>query len=500
MKILKKPIFLLSLLIVFYLLSRVIALDLFPIFTDEAIYIRWAQIGKADAAWRFISLTDGKQPLFTWLNMLALNFFRDPLIAGRMVSVAAGLGTLVGLFFLGREIFKDTWVGLLAALAYLLYPFALVHDRMALMDSLVGTLIVWALLFQVLLVRKLRLDIALILGMIMGAGILTKSSGFFALYLLPFSLLLFDFKKKEMRKRLLLWLGLSLIAVVESQVLYSILRLSPFFHMVANKNTVFIYSFDEWLTHPWRFLYGNLRGLFDWFIGYFSWPLLGLLLFSLWGGKRAKEKLLLLIWLMSPFFALALFGKVLFPRFVFFMTLPVLPLIGLGLLRLEEILKKEIWLIIFSLGLFFLWLRADFQLLTNPYQASIPKADLGQYLNDWPAGGGIDEAIVLFEKEAKDKRILVVTEGTFGLLPYGLEIYLSGNPNIQIQGVWPLEKENLTFLSEEEEREVYLVLNQIQIAPDWPLTLMGKWQKGVGIAYLAVYRFETLDFLNDQDD
>jgi len=170
-------------------------------------------------------------------------------------------------------------------------------------------------------------------------------------------------------------------------------------------------------------------------------------------------------------------------------------------LRLEKILKKEIWLIILSLGLFFLWLRADFQLLTNPYQASIPKADLGQYLNGWPAGGGIDETVVFFEQEAKDKQILVITEGTFGLLPYGLEIYLSGHPNIQIQGVWPLEKGNLAFLSEgEEAREVYLVLNQIQDLPGWPLTLMGKWQKGIENTYLAVYRFENLDFLNDQEN
>ena len=47
-----------------YFATRIPHLATLPIFTDEAIYIRWGQIAKNDAAWRFISLTDGKQPLF----------------------------------------------------------------------------------------------------------------------------------------------------------------------------------------------------------------------------------------------------------------------------------------------------------------------------------------------------------------------------------------------------------------------------------------------------
>ncbi len=505
MGVIKKPFFLFLLLAVFYFLSRLIALDLFPIFTDEAIYLRWAQIGKADAAWRFISLTDGKQPLFVWLNMLSLHFFSDPLIAGRLVSVAAGFGTLVGLYFLGRQLFGSVWVGLLASLVYLLYPFALVHDRLVLMDSLVGTFTVWALFFQVLLVRKLRLDIALLLGMIIGGGLLTKSSAAFSLYLMPLSLLLFDFKAKAVGRRLLLWLGFALLVVLESQVIYSILRLSPFFHMIANKNVVFIYSFSEWLTHPFRFWEGNLRGLFNWFFGYFSWPVFVVALVGLLNKKFLKENLLLLIWFISPLVALAFFGKVLFPRFIFFMTLSLLPLVGLGLLEIEKIVKKERWLILLSLPIFFLWLKTDFQLLTDPYRASIPKADLGQYLNDWPAGGGIKQAVSFFEEKSKEADITIITEGTFGLLPYGLEIYLSGRPNIQIESIWPLENKILLPVIEKiNSSDVYLVLNQSQTLPldlkTLPLELIDKWPKGVGNVYLSIYRFENLKFLDDKQN
>ena len=53
--------------------TRLTHLATLPIFTDEAIYIRWSQIGMRDANWRFISLTDGKQPMFTWIMMIFLS-------------------------------------------------------------------------------------------------------------------------------------------------------------------------------------------------------------------------------------------------------------------------------------------------------------------------------------------------------------------------------------------------------------------------------------------
>ena len=188
----KRPIvYFCSLIIVFFLL-RIPKLTDLPIFTDEAIYIRWAQIGGSDAAWRFISMTDGKQPLFTWLVMASLRIFHDPLVAGRMVSVMAGLTSMVGLFLLGAELFKKKSVGLIATCLYVLSPFAFVYDRMALYDSLVATFFIWNLYLSVLLTRYMRLDFALILGLTLGVGMLNKTSAFLSLYLLPTTLFLFD--------------------------------------------------------------------------------------------------------------------------------------------------------------------------------------------------------------------------------------------------------------------------------------------------------------------
>ena len=86
-----------SLAIIFlYFLLRVPNLTKIPVFVDEAIYIRWAQVMQNEPTLRFLPLSDGKQPLFMWLIIPALKVFSDPLVAGRMVSVLAGFGTLVG--------------------------------------------------------------------------------------------------------------------------------------------------------------------------------------------------------------------------------------------------------------------------------------------------------------------------------------------------------------------------------------------------------------------
>src|SRR3972149_10532537 len=77
---------------------RAYNLNYLPIFGDEAIYIRWAQVMRAEATLRFLPLSDGKQPLFMWVVIPFLKLFSDPLFTGRAVSAFAGIGTVLGIF------------------------------------------------------------------------------------------------------------------------------------------------------------------------------------------------------------------------------------------------------------------------------------------------------------------------------------------------------------------------------------------------------------------
>lgn len=475
-----------------YFATRLYNISELPMFTDEAIYTRWSQIARFDANWRFISLTDGKQPSFVWLDMIFMRFVDDPLLAGRLVSVASGFFGMIGIFLLSKEIFKRKMAGLFAAALYLLFPFSLVYDRMALYDSLLAAAIIWGLLFQVLLVRLRRLDIALILGFIMGFSVLTKSSGFFLIYLFPLSLFLFDFKQKNWAYQLAKWALLAGVSTVMTYGFYSFLRLSPFFHIIAEKNTIFVYPFKDWLAHPLEFFIGNWNGLANWLIMYATIPFLILVFLSFFLGKAKffREKLFLFLWFFGPFLALALFGRILYPRFILFMTMPLLVLASFSLTYISDRVKSNYLKVVIIALLFTFMIRSDFYILTDFARAPIAKPDTDQFMNEWPAGGGVKEIVALLSEESKNKKIYVATEGTFGSLPtYATEIYLDMNKNIQKRGIWPTTAEIPKDLVERaKSMKVFYVFNDSQTVPaDWPIKLVAKYQKGIGDSYMSIY-------------
>src|SRR3989339_1338800 len=127
----RKDVLLIILIASLFFLTRLINLDQFPIFSDEGIYIRWAKVAWHDASWRFISLTDGKQPLQTWATIPFLKLFPDnALLAGRLFSVTTGFISLMGIFTILYYLFgKKT--ALIGSLFYILNPYFLFYDRMA---------------------------------------------------------------------------------------------------------------------------------------------------------------------------------------------------------------------------------------------------------------------------------------------------------------------------------------------------------------------------------
>jgi 4-amino-4-deoxy-L-arabinose transferase-like glycosyltransferase len=497
----KKEIALSILLVVIYFVLRLIFLNRLPIFTDEAIYVRWAQIALNDASWRFISLTDGKQPMYVWAAMVFMKFIKDPLIAGRFVSVLTGFFTMFGLFLLSYELFKNKTIAFLTSTLYIFYPFAQVLDRMALYDSMVGTFYVWALYFSVLLVRKVRLDIAYTLGFIIGGGVLTKSSNFFSIYLLPFLLILFDFKQKNAKSKLINFVLFAALAAAISYGLYNILRLSPLFQMIATKNAEFVYPFGEWIHHPFVYFFSNLNGLSSWLLQYLTPSYLILILVAiLYINKFFKEKVLLIIFFVLPFLALALFGRLIYPRFIFLMSLMLLPLVAWSLNFLFEeseklfaknvLLKRAVQIILLVIIIAYpLYVSVFFAV--NPLKAPIADRDREQYVNGWAAGWGVKESVAFFQKQAKNKKIFVATEGTFGLMPESMEIYLVQNKNVKIKGYWPIDVFPKELLSYAKKMPSYFIFYQPQhqvIPVDFPLKLVFAVRQGNANSYYRVYQ------------
>ena len=434
-----------------------------PVFADEAIYIRWAQVMRAVSSLRFLPLSDGKQPFFMWLEIPFLKVIQDPIVAGRSVSILAGLGTLVAVFLLANQLSKDKKAALFASLLYAVSPFSVFFDRMALADSLLTMFGVWSLFLGVLTAQTLRLDTAMLTGFTLGFAWLTKSPAMFFFLLLPSTIFLVDTKKRHWFAKLI---GLWLVSWAIGFGMYNILRLGPEFHMIAIRNKDYVFPLTEILKNPSDSLIPHLGYIRSWFINLFPLTTLLLAVWGMWATfkKNKKASLILLVWSIVPLLIVSSIARVFTARYILF-TLP--PLFIFGGFGLKELTKFKWFPLVLATSLIVpLWI--DKLLLTTPEKAPLPKNERSGYLEEWTAGQGIRE-IAQYVKSEKQKNpsqnILVGTEGFFGTLPDGLQIYLSDIPGIVVKGFGALifkVDSSLTNAKGAGDR-VFLVVNSTRL-------------------------------------
>jgi len=415
---------------------RLSKLNNIPVFVDEAIYVRWSQVMKNEASLRFIPQTDGKQPLFMWTTIPFFKITDDPLIAGRLVSVAAGFATMLGLGFLSYVIFGDLLAGSLTMLVYSILPYAVFFDRMALVDSMLPMFGVWSIAISVSFAKNQRLDTAMLLGFVLGGGLLTKSPAIFFYVWVAISLICF-FKLKGNKLKSLgnLLLGLFAIVVI-SQLMYGILRLGPAFQMIGARNQDYLFTWQEVLRHPLDPLLPNLGRTLNWLWLLFSPTLLLALIFGLFSKKTRLLSLFLILLSLVPLVAQGAIAKVYTSRYALFAVLPLVPIIGFGLNWL--IIRKGLLIKLSAIILFAVPLVISILCVFTPTKAPLSFDMRNGYLEEWTAGWGQKEvAAYLIDQEAKGENVVVFTEGFFGTLPDGLQIYTNGHKNITIVGSNP---------------------------------------------------------------
>lgn len=479
-------------LVIIYFFTRLTHILTLPIFTDEAIYVRWAQIAKQDAAWRFISLTDGKPPMQTWVIMTLMHVIKDPLLAGRFASVLSGFASMIGMFFLTKELFKNKWIGFLSSGIYAVFPFALVYDRMAMEDSMVCAFLIWGLYVMILLVRGLKSYMPFVAALVVGGGLLTKTTNFWNIDFIPFLFLLFNWKKENRWNRFVRFVLFAGLTSALAYVYYSVLRLSPYFGILGEKNHTFYYSLHDWLQHPITFFVGNLHGMINWLNEYVNPLGIVLAVASFFVMKKYwREKSLLALWFVVPFFIFALIAKVLYPRYILYMTIFLIPLIAVSLYGGFKLWNKKIVAIILTVLLVGIYLSVDRFIIYDFPHAPIADSDLGQYINAWPAGGGVSQMVAFFKQQSQNQKIYVASEGTFGSVPtLGVEIYLDKDTNIEKRGIYPIPSTIPKDLVEKAKvMPVYMVFEQTQTPPaSWPLKFVVKYQKGIGNWFMSIYQ------------
>lgn len=454
-------------------LLRIYNLNILPVFGDEAIYIRWAQVMRAEPSLRFLPLSDGKQPLFMWVVIAFQKVIADPLIAGRAVSVAAGLGSLIGVFILTKVLLKSRKVAFLASVIYALSPFSIFFDRIALADSMLTFFGVWALTFAVITVKKVRLDTAMLAGFSLGGALLTKSPAVFFAVLLPFTVVLGKWPKKLKEKFSLAGVYTFLFSFTYAigYGLYNILRLGPEFHMISIRNKDYVYPLAHALEAPFSPFITHLKAIFGYFWLMGPSVLLALLLIGIYFGLKNKkrETLILAAWAILPILAVAQYSRTMTARYIYFSVPFIFILAAASFLEIRKSLSKyiKIFFAIFIVHSLFL----DLQLVTNPQSAKLPRSERSGYLEEWTAGYGINEVADYLESEhqkAPDQKIVVGTEGFFGTLPDALQAYLADTPEVTVIGVGQPVRGVPEQLIESKRvgNKTYLVVNNTRFVGD----------------------------------
>lgn len=474
-----------SFLVVAFFATRLINLTIIPVFADEAIYIRWAQVMKAVPSLRFLPLSDGKQPLFMWSIIPFLKFISDPLVAGRIVSVFCGFGAMAGVFVLSQLLFKNKIVSFFASLLYLISPFTLFFDRMALADAMLACFGVWCLVLGIGLARRVRLDLAMIAGMVLGLGLLTKSPALIFALLLPMTVIASS--KETMKQgnncfKLFILFG---VVYLLGFVIYNILRLGPEFHMIGIRNKDYVFPLSEVLRHPFNPLVGNLKSVTTWY-----WILLTPLTFicGIVGGiialkRNTSQAVLLWIWILVPLLTQSAIAKVYTSRYVLY-TVPLFLIFAAYLIeKVFNTVKNKVLAVGFLVLVFITPVYSSLLLISDPQRAWLPEGERSGYLQMWTAGQGIKQSAEYLREVAKSQKALVGTEGFFGTLPDGLQIYLEGVSNVTVIGVGQPIKEISSKLTDGlDDNRVFLLVNdsRFEIKDDKNLRLIAKYPKAVG--------------------
>jgi len=419
---------------------RFVHLNILPVFADEAIYVRWAQVMRAEETLRFLPLSDGKEPLFMWAAIPFMKIISDPLVAGRMLSVVTGFASFIGVSLLSWLLFKSKKVTVVASIIYAASTFMFFFNRMALVDSMLSMFGIWTFIFAYLAVTKERLDCAMISGFCLGGAWLTKSPAIFFAIMIPTLWLFASFKKGrgEILLKVLKLAGLTLVVLSIGYGMYNILRLGPNYSMIAKRNLDYVWPISHILTSPFNPLITFLKHSIGWIwaMGPFGILFLAVVGIAINVHKFWKQIIILSIWFLVPIVIQSEYAKVFTARYILY-SIPFLIVIAASSFNST----KKVWLrvsallLILFLGQSLIFNKA---LLLNPEAANLPSGERSGYLEDWTAGQGISQtANYLIKRQAENpqEKIVVGTEGYWGTLPDGLQIYLNSHPEITVIGV-----------------------------------------------------------------
>jgi hypothetical protein len=430
-------------LLALYLVTRLRGLGLLPIFLDEVLHVRWALLVAQgdkpwDATWKW------GRALTIWLGALVSPWAEDLLRANRLVSVALGALTLWAAFEIARRLCGRR-TALVAGLFYVLCPFTLFHDRMALTEAGLAAFTALTLLFAIRVAETARPAFAVLAGLSMTLAVLVKALGVLAVPIPALAVLVLGPLGTRRRALALVY------AVGLPPVLWA------FYRFVVNENAQ--HMAELFMGGGGGFVAGLARNLAEgagWLLTWCTPPLVLLGLAGAWlaAWRRSRAGLLLALLAGYPLVAFSVGLSWRMPRYLLPAALPLLVLAAWALDQLADRLadrlaprapeasrgRLRLGLTAAATVMALLpALRLDRALWTDPARAAIPEADRFQYVNGWPSGYGVrdTERLVRDELARHPQGVTVVVHANrfqnLRVTPYALGLAFAREPRVRLE-------------------------------------------------------------------
>jgi 4-amino-4-deoxy-L-arabinose transferase-like glycosyltransferase len=461
-----------------YLFARLATLWRYPAYYDESFYALTAYRAHLLPALRFDPLLDSKGPLLTWISLIPLAADEGhPLQWVRTIAAIAGAITIVFAAWVAARLF-DRAVAVAAALVLVVLPLALVQGAMGIHEPLVAAAAMVALYLQIRLAQDPRLDLSLLLGLALGAGLLTKDSGVFAVLLLPLSLLVVDWNGVDRTRHVCRWLLYALVAVGIGYLAHSLMRLSPqYYEGLRRREALDQYNtIGSVLENLGPILQLNWPGYRVALIGYITAPLLlvagaaaGLLL-----ATRLRVALLLLAWILLPIAVAVLVANKPLGRYLLPAAAPLAILIAAGLVAAVRWALAWLpdrpwrtWVVAGALlALALPALVFDARVLADPARAELPGFDDREIIAGIPSGNAWPDVAAAIRHERPEGGIVALTE----MLADGLPLALDDPATERYPMLWVSDPNavHASFVVENGSRTPPLCGDEAPITPEPP--------------------------------
>ena len=491
--LLQNPWYVFCILTFLYFLTRLINLEIIPIFNDESTYIRYGIHQILEPEFKPYSLLIGKEPLLPQLFGSLGNAMGDYLVGARVISVLFGFLTLSGLFALALKL-ENKKTALFVGILYLLSPFNLFFDRLALLDSAISAIAIWSLYFTYAIISKPNWWNAVYLGIVLGIGLYIKTTAFFFLGLVGFSSLLILISDKRIAKNnLLVSLNLFLSLGI-ALILYVPLYFSEYYAIHLNLLKQYTYPLTYVFSFPVKVWFLNLEKTFIWLVMFLTIPIFTLGIYGLVKNIKNLKYLFIMFWLIIPLIYEILYAKLFSGRHILLLTIP---LIFFAAWTLYYLSKKRKQLFIFSLSVVLLVsLFYNFLIIFKPYELknyylSHAREDIESYFSGFASGYGVIESINYLKELSRRNPIIVMTRNDHGNPEDAVVAYLTYEPNITVVLVSSADQARQVYDQVDGARDIYFVTRgAYYLGLENNLKNEKKFLKPDGKDFVGVYKLE----------